>query len=567
VSVDGGQDQLSIKMSSRCLVFVGFVIRTQGSGLDRLASSTRLFLTLLFDSFMGGMMKNLNKKRFALGNWVNRLKVKLFFSSMALTTLSACTIHPGLSAPGHAAPLPSIPNSSITMPVVINVATLADKIDTLVSAERPDNHNLPNTHFSLSNPSDNPFNTLQVSIYRSGHSTFNTTNGCLDVGVPLKIEDRTDSDPFTRVDVDYDTHFLGKHVRVHGNGHGAANISGHGCFSVAPDWHLHADVAPALAWTQSPTVTVNTHIIGTLTFDIADKLKPFINNDLLPGLRTKLADYVSQLPLRTTMERAWTASQRPIQLSQNPPLTLVIEPISVGVNRLTSSGNELIAEPTIVAKVNINAGSLSTPPATTTPLSPNTGTLGPAGFNLSVRVDVTYVELSILANELLAGKTFPLDNDAQGKRTITLDAIKVSGFGDKVLMRADFRAKLHWFPFNSASGWLYLIGTPHYNETTRFLTFTIDKIDSNTDSLLVDAAAQLKVVRELLEKEMKLNLAGKVDPVRNRIEAGTHNLPIAPGVAFNAMVTSFDLSDIYVGPDSIGMLSTARGSANLAVSP
>lgn len=476
--------------------------------------------------------------------------IAAFIVIAAITTIRLNvygTIHPAEPIKGAETPLPPVPISSLTIPIRVNIATLSDQINALFSSTPG-----PAGIYWTSGQEKFHGGIIQAGIHRSGNASVIADNGCLVITMPLELNNGR---------IDWEKRVLRVPVYYHWDISGNVILHARACFSVGPDWKLQASLSPDFSWIKRPMV--NVHFLGLPQKDISRWIEPKLRKRL-SAIEKTFSDKVSAIPLRTKIEGAWTTMQPPHQLSQQSPLTLEIEPISVGVGPAVSEGLELVIRPTVTAKVHVHAGA-GTKPHQVKPLPANTGTLGNDKFALSIRVDAPFAELNRLAQERLVGKTYELGDG----RTIKLNAVNISSLGDKVLMRVDFGAKLTSIPITNVSGWLYLTGRPTYDDKKRLLVVKDVDFDLNTRNLLVNSAEVLlhEQFRQGLEEKMVFDLSQKIDPIRKRVETGVHGLKVADGVAFNAAVNALNLSDIHIGSDGIGIFFTAGGTSDIIVVP
>ena len=456
------------------------------------------------------------------------------------------TIHPAEPIKGVETPLPLVPISSLTIPIRVNIAALSDQINDLLSSTPG-----PTGIYWTSGQERFHGGTIQLGIHRSGNASVITDNGCLVVSVPLELNGR----------IDWEKRVLRMPVYYHSSIEGSAILRVRACFSVGSDWKLQASLSPDFSWVKRPMVDI--HVLGLPKIDVSRRVEPKLR-EKLSTFEKVFSNKVSAMPLRTKIEGAWMKMQLPHQLSQQPLLTLEIEPISVGVGPAVSEGIELVIRPTVTAKVRVHAGA-GTKPHQVKPLPANTGTLGNDKFALSIRVDAPFAELNRLAQTQLVGKPHDLGDGG----TVKLNSVSISSLGDKVLMRVDFDAKLTSIPITNVSGWLYLTGRPRYDDRKHLLVVKDIDFDLNTRNILASSAEVLlhEQFRQKLEEKMVFDLSQKIDPIRKRVEAGVKDIKVADGVAFNADVKALDVSDIHIGSDGIGIFFTAGGTSNITVVP
>lgn len=467
--------------------------------------------------------------------------------AVAVLGIAACgSIKPPQPEQEKEAPLPTAPNSSITLPIRLDSGALQQEIN-----ERLGQGQGPQSLYWTSGEPISGNATIQFGVHRSGEAQVSSENGCLVFKVPLAVNSG-------RIDWSEKVGFI--RVKKHFDFGGGAQVTVRACVSVGADWQLDATVSPDFQWTERAWIDINPPL-GHIKVDVASRIEPKIR-EKLPTLVEKARAIVAKVPLRASLERAWVSLQTPQQLSKEPALALEVEPVSLGLGPTTSEGREMVIRPTLVAKLRAYAGQ----PAQASPLKPlpgNTGTLGSDEFALVLRADAPYGELNRLAQGQLAGQTFPLGGD----KSITIKALGIQPLGKKLLVRADFSAKASKSPFSGVSGWLYLVGEPHYDDTSRRLWVSSLDYELNTKNLLLQSADWLlhEPIAQKLQAALSFDLSGRIDPVRKQVEGGLQNFRVAEGVALNAVIKSFNFSDLHIGSDAIGLYTTVRGNANVMV--
>lgn len=170
-------------------------------------------------------------------------------------------------------------------------------------------------------------------------------------------------------------------------------------------------------------------------------------------------------------------------------------------------------------------------------------------------------------NSILKGKIDGKEFDLGEGRTVTVEAMEVSAYGSGLIVKLDFKAKLSSMLFNNVRGTLYLVGIPKYDDTTSTLSFSSLAYEANTNSALLDSAAALMNLLFIgyLDKKLVFNLSKKVAPLRDQIKAGIHVFPLVKGVNATVTVSSFEISNVFVATDSLGIVTNVKGKAQINV--
>ncbi len=469
--------------------------------------------------------------------------------SIAATILTACgTVHPIRPEKEPERPLPQVPNSSLTVPIWVDVPALSEQINGHFSSTQG-----PSGIFWTTNKYIGNGLNLRMGIHRSASTNVATNNDCLVIDIPIAVNDG-------RIDWKQERTLRAIHKHVDFGGSGTAQARA--CISIGEDWKLRATITPDSSWISDAWIDLGPPFEHIKT-DIAERVDLKLR-EKLPAVSKTVTDMISTIPIKPIIERAWAAVQQSFPLSHDPLIMAGIEPISIGVKPTVSQGLKLVVRPTIVAKFRGHVGS-DTEPRQIKPLPANTGRPGGDEFLLSIKVDVPFVDLTELARARIVGRTYELDNG----RTVTPSAASISSAGDKLLLRVDFSAKLSSIPITNYSGWLYLTGTPKYDDTKRLLKVDDINFDLNTRNLLVDEAAALLHDHFLqqLREALVFDLSDKTDPIYKHIKTGAQETKIADDVILKAVVKSLNVSDIHIGSDGIGIFVTANGTSSLVINP
>lgn len=470
---------------------------------------------------------------------------------LSASLVAGCSIKPVQPDQRAPAPLPDAQNSVLTVPVSVTLATLRSQIDSLISP----NHGAQSFYWTTGEriyDSGRRTADLQVGVHRSGPTTIQPDGGCLKVTVPMAINSG-------RIDTRIDNHSPIPDVRTHFEFGGGANVTVRVCLDVQPDWNVASTVQTSFTWSENPWVEVGFGF-GSTRVHLGGRVGPRLQSKL-PEINARVSELLSNLPLRSALERAWVQAHNPLSVSTDPEISAEIEPIALGVRPFETTASQIVVTPSLVAKLRVHAGRGAARPAT--PLPQNTVPGTSSEIALALRADAPYTELNGIAARHIAGKAIDLDHG----RSVTPKSIVVSPLGDKLQVRVEFDAKLHWLPFLKTSGWLYLVGTPRYDDDRRRISVEDLDYDLKTKNLLIESAEPLlhAVVLEKLRQALVFDVSAKVDPLRRKVETGLMGVRVAQGVTLNGVVRSLAISDIHVGGDGVGIYGLARGTASLNV--
>lgn len=480
-------------------------------------------------------------------NSVSRSRSAFLLVFLSLWFNSCSTLNPDAPPKVAEAPLPPTPLSTITMPVHIPVAPLAGQIDAVLSAASG-----PQGMYWVEGLDAGHGLRLRFGLHRNGNSSVTAENGCLLIAVPLEMNNGQ---------ADWEQDVLVGKLRHRMEFGGSVLVRARACFSVGADWKLRTTLAPDFSWTEGAWLDLNLPL-GQFKIDISRYVEPKLR-EKLPAMQSALAEMAERIPIKPQLEQAWVQIQQPVELSQEPPLTLEMEPVSLGVSPPQSRGGELVVRPTIMARVRVFSGK-GEAPAHPSPLPANSGSVGEGGFSLSARVDIGFDELNRLAQQHLLGKTFDLGEG----RTLFLDAIRISPYGEQLLLKVRFKARLTRDATSGLAGWMYLLGKPRYDEAAQQLQVVDVDFDLDTQNKLIDGAEALMhgVFRQQLQAALVFDLAEEMGRMRKQVDDGLQRVKLAEGLRLDAELDTLAVSGIHIGREAVAIFSTATGRSSLRVS-
>jgi hypothetical protein len=377
----------------------------------------------------------------------------------------ATTINPPAPATQATLPLPPIANSSIAIPINIDTVALGHEIEGLLSTGQGAQSIYWEPHKNLGGGK-----TLQVGVSRTGPVAVSTDGGCVNLTVPFATNQGR---------VQWEKIILHARVSAVGTFDAGLNFNVRACFGVAPNWHLESTLTPSYVWTTAPIVQVHLRF-GNVPIHVQDILSQALNQRL-PAITASLQSKFAAIDLEQVVGKAWTAVQHPLQISADPNITANVDVASIGVGPFTSQGVNLVVRPNLVAKLSAQLGAPTTA-RTEAPLPPNSGQVAQDGFAVSVRIDAPYERLNKELADHALNHEFPISVDQH----VTFTDVHVGPLGDKLLIKASFKAKLSAWPLGDVDGWLYLTGKPKYDDATRVLSIDVLGFDASTDSLIVN---------------------------------------------------------------------------------
>ncbi len=424
-----------------------------------------------------------------------------------------CATHT-LDAPTAAKRVADLPPpvSHLTVPVMISTESLTNEFNRRFSEREGEDGVFFRREIRL------PIRgaTAQFGLKRSGPATVSVENQQLTYRIPLGVEQG-------QFVIEQCGRVLGCR-KTQGQFGGAALVTGVTQITVNEEWLLTSNTRLELAWQEGPWVELqgadNSRIELREIFDLLARERI---TEALQRAAARIDSRISRLDFRKHVDVAWQRIQQPLQILKDPPLWLIVSPISAGLGVPQVDGEEIRFDPTIAATIRVQAAD-NRPASTLVPLPNNGGQqdTGPAHIQVPVVLEYTY--LNQLVRERLAQKTLAFKNGV----LVTIRDLQVSAHGNLVKIAVQFQAE-NIPPFLSAtSGVLLLIGRPVYDQASGrvsvedfdFELQTNDSLHQAADWLLHDHFVQR--VQERLVFDVGSRLASFQDQLKNQMA----NVPI-----------------------------------------
>lgn len=320
------------------------------------------------------------------------------------------------------------------------------------------------------------------------------------------------------------------------------------------DWRLSGQVVPSVQQT-APFVLA----IPWLGYrhDIQDTLASPLNALLQYGA-DKASAAVGQVDLKTPLAKAWAASGKPVRLSQDPPVWLVIAPTAIYSGALTADGTALVITPSLSGVVLLSVSDEAPATGAPTDLPPNDPPPAGAlpGVTIAVTAEATYAAL----NAQLAGKLVGQGFSFPGGRKLTVTRAELYGDGGKLALILGFQA-------GGLTGQLIVEGQPTYDSAAHTLSVAGFDYQTATSSALANAAAWLihKPFTDWLAAHMVLDVSGPVTAAETFATDHLKAVQIAPGVVFNVQDPRLTTAPPYVGDKAVILMLAASVKASLDI--
>ena len=266
-------------------------------------------------------------------------------------------------------------------------------------------------------------------------------------------------------------------------------------------------------------------------------------------------EIAKQIELRKYVEQGWNAIQQPILLNKNPDTWLRISPATIMVTPLT--GNQDFAYATI--RIDGVAETFIGPkPSMSLKNLPNmemtNSTKGT--FSISLVNDITYEEISKLADNYLAGQVFSSPN---GKKKIKIDSIHIYGGGENLIVQT--------MVSGSMKGTIYLAGKPVYDSISQTIYLKdLDYVVDTKNTLLKTGAWLVhSTLAKKMEASLRYSIAKELTDTKKQINGYISNYSINKNIILKAQLNTLSPKEIFVTSTSIKAVIHSSGTMKMLV--
>ncbi|MEL6989387.1 MAG: DUF4403 family protein, partial [Bacteroidota bacterium] len=226
-------------------------------------------------------------------------------------------------------------------------------------------------------------------------------------------------------------------------------------------------------WLEKPQVKV-----GFLKLPV-EAIADIVINQAKEKITKQIDDKLSDSNiLRKEVEKAWDKIKEPILISEKDSLWLLLSPKTVGLSPPKTINDTIHSNVFIECKPLISVGVKTTLDSLFPLPEMQWQEEGEETFSLNLLTEISYEEAERLAKEYALGKTF-----TEGKRSVTIEDIKLYGQGDKIVVDA--------LVSGSYKGSIYMIGKPVYNAAENVLEVKDLNYELKTKNFLVNSLGWL----------------------------------------------------------------------------
>lgn len=317
---------------------------------------------------------------------------------------------------------------------------------------------------------------------------------------------------------------------------------------LSKDWKLRvrtrvADVTP-LTTTERDQCQVS-----FLKLDVTGQVLSGARHALeatLPRLERRIARF----DVRTPLAQIWADLQKPIRLQDS--LWLLLRPSAVNLGVMSGSRTEVATQIGITASPRVVTGGRPAP--ILLPL-PDLGTLhSDEGFAMLIEGSFDYGVMSAELTHRLRGRSV-----SGGGGVLEVRRVTVVGIGSgRLALGVEFTG--------TATGQLWLLGTPSYDAGSGMLSVPDLELDAGSAGLLLQGLAWLNsdAIREFLRAQATIS-AGDVLGQLQTLAVKEMNREVAHGVSLGVTIEGTEPAGILVRSDALIIRVRATGTARLEV--
>jgi hypothetical protein len=331
--------------------------------------------------------------------------------------------------------------------------------------------------------------------------------------------------------------------RIHGNAEGRAMVEVESRPKLTRDWSVDLNFSDSFHWTQPPVL----HVLGR-DISLAKYAEPSIRNQL-GRIRAHAQEAARRLNLHDKAAKAWEQAFQPVQISQDPPIWLQINPASAAFAGVQANARNLSGSLELTGTVQTLVG--QAPSAVTPTPLPALGNevAQPGTFDILLPVRVNYNAMRDKIMQMVAAsKAAPIVKEMQiypssGKLVI---GVRVAKPGDS----------------DPAAGeWLYLSGVLSADASQQ--SIKISNLAGDTSLPEGSVAAQLQ--DQLLDQLKEIPDIGYGLAYQNLLNAANERLnrPLKNGFRMEGQLTTAKLDSIQLLADGVSI--ALRVSGNLKI--
>ncbi|HEY8402513.1 MAG TPA: DUF4403 family protein [Cytophagaceae bacterium] len=319
--------------------------------------------------------------------------------------------------------------------------------------------------------------------------------------------------------------------------------------SLSPDWQLITHtVGLGHEWLTPPVIKVG--FIEIPFKRLADKV---INDQQKYLAKIIDAKVKEDLEIKSYAKDVWEKIQEPLQIQQDPDVWLKLQPTEVGITQLGGEGEWIKTTLLLKAYSDIKFGLKQTAPLVELPAL-NKSSLSEEDFYLSFDSEISYLDLTEMANQYFRGKVFEFRN---GKKKVMIDKVNIYGSGNKLIFDLAVSGDI--------AGKMYLTSLPYYDSLSQSLGLKDVDFDLDTKNQILKTASWLAqgTIQKKIETNLRYSVTEDIKQVQELIAKELSDRKIADFLYIKAEVKEIIPREVFLTQESLKIIIDSKGSLNL----
>ncbi len=321
-------------------------------------------------------------------------------------------------------------------------------------------------------------------------------------------------------------------------------------YNIKPDWSLETQTElNGHKWLKEPVVK-----LGITNLAITPIANLVLNQTRSTFAKSIDKEVKNLFDLKKEMETVWKEMHDPFLLSEEFNTWLLLNPQSVGMTPLKSTGNTVESTVTVVTKPGVFLG--EKPTATgVTKLPPFAFSQAVAdNFTLYLDTAVPFKEAERLSKQSMVGQVFTYKN-----KQVRVEDVGLYGQGNKLVIRTNLKG--------SYTGDVYLIALPEYDAASNHIQLKDVEFDFSSQKALMKTASWLfkGPMKKQMQENLDFYLNYNLEDAKKTIQENLKDYQLAPGINLNGLLDELSVSNVYISSNSIRVRIGLKGKLNLDV--
>ncbi len=379
---------------------------------------------------------------------------------------------------------------------------------------------------------------LEIKVWKAGNFSVFANNDEISYRIPLKIWSR----------FSWKVEKFGLSISDKYEATGSLALIYKTKFNVDSEWNLKTRTTSAgYNWIESPKMSIAG--VSIPVKPIADFALSKTERQITREIDKSIAESFN---LREYVEGFWNYLQEPVQVDSTFDVWVKITPAGIALSPIGSASGKLLIPVTFTGEVESIAGDsikVSSPVALP-PLGKNQD--NPGKFNINVKADVTFSQITKAAMMQLAGMEFK-----EGGKSILVKGLNLYSSSGKAVLEMDVEGSL--------KGRLYLTGELVYNPDSLSVSVINPEFDVKTRNALVKSANWL--LHGMLLRKLQPYLTYKIDSLLEDVRLETDNMlkkySLMEGVYLMGNLHAVKVTNISMIPGAVRINASLSGDVKI----